>query len=99
LRQQGFELAELNLCAVIALDTRRAQNLAYDWIQCTILVVRRAVVDERHVRLRPHALSQRKGEPRLADTQLAGQNDNATLATLDLHPAPQKEIRFLLSPE
>jgi hypothetical protein len=68
-------------------------------MQRAVLVVGRAMGNERHVRLRPHALAQCSGEPRLADTRLTSQNDDTALATLDLVLAAHEKIKLLLATE
>src|SRR5215469_8953869 len=68
-------------------------------MQRAVLVVGRAVVNERHVRLRPHALAQCSGEPRLADARLAHQKDYTTIAVFDLSPPAHEEIKLLLATE
>ena len=44
-------------------------------------------------------LRKRRGEPRLADARLAGNQHHAALAALRLLPAAQQQRDFLLAPE
>ena len=67
---------------VVALEPRGALELADDRMERAVGVMRRAEVAQAEMRLAGNAFEQRRGQARLADAGLAGEQDDAALAAL-----------------
>ena len=76
---------------------RRPFHLADDRIKRAVGVLRRTEVAQASVRFGCEAFQQRRREPRLADTCLAGEQHHLAFAGLRLRPAPQQQFKFLLA--
>ena len=94
LRQHRVELVELRLRGVVVHKSGGAFHLADDRIKRAVGVLRRAEIAQARVRLAGEAFQQRRREPRLADTGLAGEQHHLTFAGLCLRPAPQQQFEF-----
>src|SRR5206468_12044314 len=86
LAEQGFELVEFGIVAVLALKPRGAFKLLDHWVECAVHVIGRAEIAESSVRLGAQSLMQRGDQTRLADTRLARQSHDLTLSRPTLLP-------------
>ena len=87
--EQRLQLVELCCLSVVASEPRGALQLADKGVERAILMMRRAEIAQSGVRLALDALRQCRGQARLADPRLAGDQHHTTFAELCLPPAPQ----------
>ena len=99
LHEQGLEFGELRRRRVASLEPGSPFELAYEWIQRTVGVVRRAELAHRDVGLGLDPLFKRQGDVRLADTRLSGQYHNAAFTMRATLPATQQQLDLLVTPD
>ena len=87
--EQRLQLVEFVVARVVAGEPRGALQLADKGVERAVLIVRRAEIAQSGVRLALDALRQRRGQARLADPRLAGDQHHPPFAGLRLLPAPQ----------
>ena len=96
--EQCLELRELDLGRIFPRQARGAFQLRDGWVECAVLVVRRAEIAQSGVRLAREPLQERSGDARLANARLARKQYNLTLAALGSLPAPEQQFDLLLAP-
>ena len=87
--EQSLQLVELCCIRVIASEPRGALQLADKGVERAILIVRRAEIANPGVRLGLDMLRQCRGQPRLADARLAGDQHHPPCTGSRLPPATQ----------
>ena len=97
--EQRRQFIQFCLRPVVALETGGTFELNDHRIERAVLVMRRAEIAQAGMRLGSDVLGKRRGEPRLADARLAGNQHHASLAALRLLPAAQQQLDFLLAPD
>ena len=97
--EQGLELVELGLRVVLARKPGQAFQLSDDGMEGAAGMQRRTEIAPPQMRLARHSLRERRGQSRLADARLAGEQHDLTLACLRLGPAPKHEVGFFLAPD
>jgi hypothetical protein len=75
-----------------------AFQLANDWEERAVSVLRGAEIAQTDVRLGSEAFQQCGGQSRLSDAGFARQQHDLTLAALCFRPAAQKDFEFFFSP-
>src|SRR5712664_3153369 len=87
LHEEGLKLGELRRRRVAALEPGSPFELAYEWIQRTVGVVRRAELAHGDVGFGLDPLLKRQGDVRLTDTRLPGQHHSAAFTMRATLPA------------
>ena len=98
-REQCPQFAELGFDRVVAGEPGGAFELRDEGIERAVLVVRRAEIAQARMRLAFDVLGKRRGQPRLADARLAGDQHHPPFAALRLLPAAQQQLDFLVAPD
>src|SRR5580704_12440652 len=81
------------------LEPGRPLELADEWIQRTVGMVRRAEMAQRDVGLGLEPLFKRQGNVRLTDTRLSGEHHRATFTPLGMLPSTQQQLELLVTPD
>ena len=89
--EHGFELVELALGGVVALEAGGAFELFDDRVEGRAAVVRRALVLQPQVRCIGEALAQHLGDAALADAGFAGEQHHLAFAFARLLPAREQQ--------
>ena len=97
--QHRLELVEPHRRAIVAVDARRALQLADDRVECRAAVVGRALVAQPHMGRLVDGLTQRLQQPALADARLAADKDDTPLAGAGLLPGAKQLCQFALAPD
>jgi len=97
LREHRIELVKLGLRFVIVRQSGGAFHLADDRIKRAVRVLRGAEIAQARVRLGCEAFQKRRGEPRLPNTGLAGEQDHLAFTGLCPGPAPKQQVLFFLA--
>src|SRR5262249_8168025 len=87
--EQAAQLLQLDDVVVVGLKAGGVFDLPDDRMERRVLVMLRADEPNPPGRLVAEILFQRRDQPRLSDTRLAGKQDHAALAVPDLIPATQ----------
>jgi hypothetical protein len=102
----GFQLIEERLEQLLPFPLRvftgepgGAFEVGNEGIERAFLVVRRAEVPQPGMRLASDLLGKRRGEPRLADARLAGDQHHPSFAVLPLLPEASQQLDFLVTPD
>src|SRR6516162_6646586 len=95
--EQRLQLVEPCCGRVVAAETCGALQLADKGVQRTILIVRRTKIAQSRVRLALDMLRQRRGQPRLANARLTGDQHQPPVTALRLLPAPQQKVELLVA--
>jgi hypothetical protein len=96
-RQEGFELGESRLGRLVARESGRALHLLDQRMQRTGRVVRRALVEQAYVGLVLEPRAHFPHQTRLANSGLAGQQDDMPLAVFGLLPPAQQQRDLLVT--
>ena len=80
---------------VVAGEPGGAFELGDERIECAVLMMRRAEITKAGVELASDLLGKCRGEPRLADARLAGDQHHPSLAGLRLLPATDQQLQLL----
>jgi hypothetical protein len=92
-----LQLGRFCLLRIFALKPGSAFHLRKDWIECAILMVRRAEITQTDVRLIRNAIRERFGKTGLPDPGLAGNQHHTPTACLRLPLAAEQQVQFLSS--
>ena len=92
-------LSSLAFALVLARKPGRTLHVSDDRMERAVGMLRRAEIAHSHMRLARQPLQQRRGQARLADTGLAGEQNDVALARLRLGPATKQEFAFFFSPD
>jgi hypothetical protein len=95
--EQRPQLVQSHRRRVVAGEPRGALQLADKGVERAILIVRRAEIAQSDVRLALDMCRQCRGQARLADPGLAGDQHHPTFARLGLLPAPRQEVELLVA--
>ena len=82
LRQHRIQFVKLRFERVVVGESSRAFHLADERIKRAVRMLRRAKIAQARVRLVGDPFKQRCGQPRFADSGLAGEQHHLTLAGL-----------------
>src|SRR6202011_1950695 len=97
--EQSLKLGELLRRRVASLEPGSPFELADEWIQRTVSVVRRAEMAHRDVWFGLEPLFKRQGNVRLTDTRLSGEHHHAAFALRGMLPATQQQLDLLAAPD
>ena len=95
--KQRLQLVEFRRRRIVAGEPRGAFQLADKGVERAVLIVRRAEIAQSGMRLALDMLRQCRGQPRLANPRLAGDQHHPPFAGLCLLPAPRQEVELLVA--
>jgi hypothetical protein len=96
-RQDCSQFGELLGWRVLVDEASRTFLLRYDWIQCVVLVMRRAEIAQSNVRVAGDPLGQGRGNAGFTNTRLTGDQHHPSAAGLSLGPTAQQLLQFLVT--